>query len=346
MVDIPCAACGTMLKRDSYRVQKSANLFCDRRCYANWQSVHQRDENNHNPKIRVSVVCVTCGREFTKIPSHAKKVKQHFCNAQCFGQWVSENRSGPNNPQFLDRIEVQCAACSRPLLKKPHEVREHPKHFCNLACQGAWMSEHKRGENNPNGKPRVHVPCTECGAVLSLTPGYATSYDKHFCNQQCRGAWMSKTLTGADHPRFTSVNVSCDTCGKTLLRQPNALRPHHFCNATCRAAWISKHRSGSRSHLWKGGPKGHRYYGPNWSAQRRAARQRDGNRCQYCGKTRFRIRRALDVHHIIPFRLFGYVPGKNDTYLQANDLMNLISLCITCHRRAEAGKIPLQPKLL
>jgi DEAD/DEAH box helicase domain-containing protein len=44
------------------------------------------------------------------------------------------------------------------------------------------------------------------------------------------------------------------------------------------------------------------------------------------------------MHHIRPFREFGYVPGQNDHYRQANRLENLVTLCPSCHRRAEAGQ--------
>nr|HID14483.1 DUF1998 domain-containing protein [Anaerolineae bacterium] len=75
-------------------------------------------------------------------------------------------------------------------------------------------------------------------------------------------------------------------------------------------------------------------YGPNWPAQRDAARARDGLRCRHCGAPE-RDGRQHDVHHITPFRAFGYVPGINDLYKLANRLENLITLCLACHRRVE-----------
>ena len=78
-------------------------------------------------------------------------------------------------------------------------------------------------------------------------------------------------------------------------------------------------------------------YGPNWEAQRAAARARDGHRCRRCGAPE-RDGRQHDVHHLTPFRVFGYVPGKNDFYKIANQLENLITLCTSCHRRAERAR--------
>jgi DEAD/DEAH box helicase domain-containing protein len=80
-------------------------------------------------------------------------------------------------------------------------------------------------------------------------------------------------------------------------------------------------------------------YGPNWAAQRDAARARDGYRCRQCGVPE-REGRQHDVHHLTPFRTFDYRPGANERYVAANRLENLITLCPSCHRRAERGRGP------
>jgi DEAD/DEAH box helicase domain-containing protein len=76
-------------------------------------------------------------------------------------------------------------------------------------------------------------------------------------------------------------------------------------------------------------------YGPDWQRQRQMALERDGHRCRSCGATGSAL---LHVHHIRPFRDFGYVRDVNDMDRQANELDNLITLCSSCHRRAEAGQ--------
>jgi len=78
-------------------------------------------------------------------------------------------------------------------------------------------------------------------------------------------------------------------------------------------------------------------YGPEWNRSRDAARARDGNRCRQCGAPE-RQGRVHDVHHIRPFREFGYVPGVNRLDRQANALDNLMTLCATCHHRAETAR--------
>jgi DEAD/DEAH box helicase domain-containing protein len=78
--------------------------------------------------------------------------------------------------------------------------------------------------------------------------------------------------------------------------------------------------------------------GPNWEQQRNRARERDNHRCRHCGLPE-RPQRGHDVHHIQPFRTFGYVRGQNDHYLEANRLENLVTLCRSCHRRVEVDRL-------
>jgi DEAD/DEAH box helicase domain-containing protein len=78
-------------------------------------------------------------------------------------------------------------------------------------------------------------------------------------------------------------------------------------------------------------------YGPNWKTQRERTLERDGYRCRTCG-SEARPGQGLHVHHIKPFRDYGYVRGKNEAYRLANELENLVTLCASCHRQAEAGQ--------
>ncbi len=81
-------------------------------------------------------------------------------------------------------------------------------------------------------------------------------------------------------------------------------------------------------------------YGPEWPAQRDAARARDGYRCQWCGAAE-QPGRQHDVHHKIPLRAFVADPRLRQglppelAWQAANRLDNLVTLCPSCHRRAE-----------
>jgi DEAD/DEAH box helicase domain-containing protein len=77
--------------------------------------------------------------------------------------------------------------------------------------------------------------------------------------------------------------------------------------------------------MWSSDPN---RYGSNWKQQRDRARIRDGYRCQVCGIEE--QDREHHVHHKTPFRQF-------DSYLAANQLDNLVTLCSSCHRRVESA---------
>ena len=91
---------------------------------------------------------------------------------------------------------------------------------------------------------------------------------------------------------------------------------------------VKPYRCGSLHQQWLGGKCA--YYGANWKAQRKAAKDRDGGVCQDCGATEAALGRALNIHHIIPRRMFTDM-------VEANELTNLTSLCSACHVRADAA---------
>ncbi len=68
---------------------------------------------------------------------------------------------------------------------------------------------------------------------------------------------------------------------------------------------------------------------------RAQVRTRDHYRCARCG-TPEGPNRQHDVHHLMPFRTFGYVAGVNEAYREANRLENLTLLCRACHQRLES----------
>jgi DEAD/DEAH box helicase domain-containing protein len=67
-------------------------------------------------------------------------------------------------------------------------------------------------------------------------------------------------------------------------------------------------------------------YGPGWQKTRDRVRERDKYMCQVCGA--LETTRQHDVHHKTPFRSFT-------SFVEANRLENLITLCHSCHRQVE-----------
>ena len=76
--------------------------------------------------------------------------------------------------------------------------------------------------------------------------------------------------------------------------------------------------------LWSSSPND---YGPDWSSLRKNILQRDKITCQICGKSGDVV--TLHVHHKKPLRSFP-------SFEEANQIDNLITLCLRCHNRAES----------
>jgi 5-methylcytosine-specific restriction endonuclease McrA len=161
--------------------------------------------------------------------------------------------------------------------------------------------------------------------------------ERHFCDRECKGKhWRAHCK--ARGPSARLVRLICAQCGSAFFRKKSAVekivrshgqpRRRSFCRKECYGAWISANNHGPSHPRWVGGSV--EYRGPNWRRQNRAARERDGHQCKRCGDTA-----NLQVHHMIPFRSFGYVVGENDFYRLANELSNLITLCQTCHVHVE-----------
>lgn len=207
---------------------------------------------------------------------------------------------------------------------------------------------------------KVAVECLQCGGTFWVDP-YRVGEAK-FCSRTCRGRWRSRNWMGADNPFYgrhhtekTKKIISQKNKGNhhtqetkrrisRTMKQRFRIHRHpfegrHLSDETKRKIsealkkWRRSHPfTRENNPRWKGGYEP--YYGSNWYKQKRKARERDSYTCQVCGgRTNGR---ALDVHHIISFREFG-----RENYKEANQLSNLITLCIPCHGKADAGKIPI-----
>jgi DEAD/DEAH box helicase domain-containing protein len=72
--------------------------------------------------------------------------------------------------------------------------------------------------------------------------------------------------------------------------------------------------------------------GPNWAQQRDRARHRDHYRCVWCNAPE-RPGRQPDVHHLTPFREFGWRPARTRTIARPI-AWRTVTLCPSCHRLA------------
>jgi 5-methylcytosine-specific restriction endonuclease McrA len=177
----------------------------------------------------------------------------------------------------------------------------------------------------------IDVTCMVCGkAIQRAYTQVRLNQGRHVCSRQC----LSARMRGEGSPVYTErVETKCDTCGTTFQQPQHQYKrtEKHYCSMECLGAANGERIRGPNNARWKGG--GPNYYGDNWHLQRRKALKRDGYRCQRCGKDKGVA--PLVVHHIRPFKTFGYVKGQNANYIEANDIENLMSLCMSCHLLVE-----------
>lgn len=197
----------------------------------------------------------------------------------------------------------QCDECGKEFLRAVSIAKKSNRHYCSRKCRDAANIERMGGPENPLWHGR-DVICEECGKPFHIPESRARRRKHHFCSFQCTYAAKQHTMI-------------CEECGKPfrIADWRHKRRDTRFCSQVCYASWQSKNRTGPNSYSWRGGPIP---YPAGWiETLRKAIRQRDGHKCQLCGRTGGR--RALDVHHI--------------DYNKDNlDPKNLVSLCMKCHR--------------
>lgn len=195
----------------------------------------------------------------------------------------------------------------------------------------AYMRARNKAKREGTWIPRPiseKILCAHCGELFRRSPANRVGRGR---NNYCSRACMAAAYRGRPSPkRGPWPTVPCDNCGAFVSRPEwwHKQNAHTFCNRQCFTEWKASNWTGEDNPCWRGGHPP--YYGPNWLRQQREARRRDNHRCCLCGTSEQTQRRALDVHHIKPMRLFA------GDYRRANALANLVSLCEFCHHLAES----------
>ena len=174
-----------------------------------------------------------------------------------------------------------------------NEAREGYQ-FCSKSCRYSYFT----GDRNPAKRESVRKKLRAKALIRELDPEYS------------KKLWQRN--------KYGWIKIICLNCKKQ--RECRRSNVKLFCSTKCSELF----HCGKNHPLWTGLDVDS--YGENWSSQKRLARERDNNTCQICGKSRRENGAELDVHHMIPFKIFK-------SYKDANRLENLICLCIRCHRK-------------
>lgn len=259
----------------------------------------------------------------TGLSSHCKECFKKIYDPRIPNNGVRSPRSKP--------VEFTCPECGKVFKRKASKAKRDRTHYCSKACAYAGYGKRHGGENSPHYSSQ-EAPCDYCGKTLLRTASKINGNTAgHFCDGECYGKWREQNMMGEAATRWNGgeIKVPCLQCGVDVELAPSQVRdPGNFCCRKCYDEWRTANGIAEDSPLWKGGRLP--YYGPSWKRQRRKAWQRDNHTCQECGATKEDTGREPDVHHILPFRLFGV-----ERHEEANHLSNLICLCKRCHGIAE-----------
>lgn len=263
-----------------------------------------------NPSKKVIAPCLECGEPFASWKTQPLK----YCSKACYATAMAKRRQ-----------TVQCPGCGSAFTCH----LSWPRKFCSRKCSGIANVRNIQSFT-PTG---YDTNCEQCGSSFRATKATRG----RFCSLRCYGAWTSIHIRGQSHPKhgqtqpprqLKRVTVTCRNCGNSFLDTPVHGERRITCSRACLGQYVSKtgRNAGQNSPVWRGGHQP--TYGPSWRKSQRLARERDKT-CRRCGKPPT-PGRALDVHHIVPFRTFGV-----ERHSEANVLANLVALCRRCHSLTE-----------
>lgn len=241
---------------------------------------------------------------------------------------------------------MECPTCGDELATEQgvriHHAQVHDERLPNRECAdcgAAFYDPQSRrtycddchsnaGEANGNwngGKESAN--CERCDAPFEY---YPSTKEGVYCPECVASA--DEFLGAAHRKEAERVTTECSQCDDSMnvLQSDLDRGEGRFCSRDCLAIWLSENVVGEQHHQWQDGETTYR---GDWWRVRREARERDSHECRICGTTASDEGRKLDVHHIRPVRAF-------DDPQNAHRLGNVVTLCRSCHRKAEAGTVP------
>ena len=202
-----------------------------------------------------------------------------------------------------------CETCGEPFKTKNKDTK-----FCSKKCL-------------PQNQPLKHkVKCDCCNKEIHRTKSQIERSEYLFCSIECKNKFLSKLITGENHPRYSQIKVICDNCGCETYKTKTEYNKYknHYCSKEC------KHEHNPLMYLGENHPRYNenlttedrfdtrRYY--EYYIWRNKVFERDKYTCQKCGDKRGG---NLNAHHIK-----NYSKHKE----LRTSLENGITFCEDCHR--------------
>jgi hypothetical protein len=308
---------------ETYLIRKTESD--KRECCSNKCALELRKERNG---YRVS--CEWCNDELIVGSTKYGNQDKFFCSIECNGLYQENHINKTlcpvcgaeyNTPRAMNIHKTKVHGNSGSEIRKCKNCenefkiqRSSSKKYCSHDC----YTKSNIGQDHNNWMEKEISECKTCGNNFKKYK----STEQNYCSRVC----VDKGKTDIYYR-----TIKCTYCENRFSKRKKLITDdqRHFCSVNCSNQWLSENQTGKDNSNWSEELRPVNNYGPNWSLVRKQTRERDNYTCQKCDKNEEEFSKKLDVHHIIPFRLF-------DKFEHGNDLRNLITLCKSCHGKVEA----------
>lgn len=149
------------------------------------------------PRLAPLQTCPVCKESFYRPPS------------QLAAGYKSCSRACGSVLRRRDRIERRCQQCGKSFAARAGQVAKGFGLYCSNRCNGlATMN-------------RIDTSCRWCSAPLSIPSWLYHKWSRHFCDRDCKKAWLQRFGTRKGVNAFTSEQKAlwledrCCRCGAT-----------------------------------------------------------------------------------------------------------------------------------
>lgn len=135
---VECDHCGSEIERKPSEVYEKN--YCDSDCmYAG-----QTGEGHPHGGSTIEP-CSYCGDGCKRL-NHKGGELGPFCDHECYGLWLSENRAGANHSLWTREV-VECANCGSDKQAPAHLLEQNEKHFCDMGCKIEFAQKNSHATN-------------------------------------------------------------------------------------------------------------------------------------------------------------------------------------------------------
>jgi G:T-mismatch repair DNA endonuclease (very short patch repair protein) len=139
-----CIICGKEFEAPNYYLKRGQYKTCSVEC---GNKIRLKGDKNPAWKGgKIDKTCDMCGKLFKVKRERTRRGGNfgHYCSKKCYGQWVSQARSGENSEHYIERIEKECLICKNIFKVLPSIDQK----TCSRKCSSQYASSFNKYFNN------------------------------------------------------------------------------------------------------------------------------------------------------------------------------------------------------